>query len=228
LSYQPKPGSNIDLIYHCLSTTFRAYDEIKKILAERYPQVPENSLHTHLKFLCTKKLVAKVAKSGVSHYKLTSTPEPLPQMELIEHKHSVSQCVLDCCKAHVGKRIKSGIIKTQCGNHDADNAPLTLLKRLKDNGYIQLIPDTRPYEYLVLPEIKTLDKMGDIKDKKTPIKDTVTKEEKYNVGKKEKTIADMSIGEIVQGYMTMEVENTRLREALQRIAHELVQIGEIE
>ena len=94
---------------------------------------------------------------------------------------------------------------------------------MSKQGGVQHIDDTYPFQYLVLPEIKIMDRKGLV-----PVKQETKKQEKTQKIEPKDNIADMSIGQIISEHIALKDENRRLREALQRIAHELYQIGEVE
>lgn len=199
---------------------------LKALLKAKYNTVPLESIYTHIKFLKKKNLIS-VTKEG--NTRVFHKIDDDSQLSLIPSKRSPYYrkkwfCVLEYCQQHIGKRIVSRAVVAQCGNSNKDTAPLVALKRLEEAGVIQLIPNTSPYEYLVLPDIKPLTKIpGKIK---TP--SVVQPQKQQNTSMNNHNIANMTMGEILEDYMRLKVENERLREGLQRMGMEFLQLGILE
>jgi hypothetical protein len=223
LAYSPTPESNIYWIYSSLKTKPTSLDKLQDKIRMSHPLIDERSIATHLRFLIKKGLVVKSKENGKNHYaKSNGIVAPA------KTKGTSSTRVLDYCKTMIGKHVDSVSIKLRCGFSKKDTAPATMLGILAKNGYLQKIDGHTPYSYLVLPQIKTCEKIPSAYTK-NPIAKTDEKQISLSPAQTEQVnIANMSMGTILQEYVTLKMENTRLREALQRIAHELVQVGEIE
>lgn len=232
MSYQPKPGSNIETILNAIPKNRAiAYDKLKEILLKNYPDFPIDSIYVHTKFLRNKNLVTIDEENGHKIFSRTGPQqnELLPAVRNTRPADYGSKplCVLHYLQERVGKRVLSRDVQLHCGKNNKDTSPLDALKRLRDAGFIQLIPDTSPYEYLVLPDIKPLSKIprksngnptNSIIQPKTP-----KIEENIN-----KTLANMSISDILSDYVRLQNENQRLKEGLQRMGMEFLQLGILE
>ncbi len=208
--YTPEPGSNIEAVYNAINCEPKTAYEIKQTLKLSNPQVPDNSISTHLRYLVKKDVVIKEG----DEFRRPSDKDSLP----------MTQQILLYCKKHIGQKVTSTRIREELGFKKTESAPASVLGVLQKIGVVQLIPNTRPFEYLILSEIKALDSVPYAKVKKQ--KEIATKESV--VEQRQDDIANLSIGQILTEYVTIKQENLRLREALQRIAHELVQVGELE
>ena len=213
MSYIPTPGSNISQIYDCISDKKQTVDQLANKIQSKYPHIPIGSIHTHLKFLIKKKLV--ILKD---YYYFLSGNKP----ENDNKPQSKSLTVLLYCKSRIGKKVSARKMIDECFDGNAsDTAPATTLKQLALMGGVSRIEGSRPLEYLVLPEIKTIDRISYSKDLTVPKQETTNKIEPND------NISDLSIGQILTEYVALKDENRRLRDALQRIAHELYQVGEV-
>lgn len=224
MSYSPTPGSNISQIFDCVSNKKQTVDQLINKMQSKYPHVPINSVHTHLKFLIKKKLV--ILKDY--YYFLNSD-----EQDSDNKPQSKSLSILFYCKARIGKKVNSReMIDSICDRNIKDTTPATVLKQLYLMGVVRRIEGSRPLDYLVLPEIKTIDRISysanlpAIKQTNKPaIKQTKKVEPKILPND---NISDLSIGQILTEHLALKDENRRLRDALQRIAHELYQVGEVE
>lgn len=228
MSYQPKPGSNIEKILTAITTNRPiSYDNLKLALIKKSADFPTESIYIHIKFLVKKGLVEVSEQNGQKYFSRPGSK----QAELLPVKpaeyRSRSLCVLAYLQRHVGKRVVGRDVQSHCGKTNKDTGPLDALKRLRDEGFIQLIPDTSPYEYLVLPDIKPLSKIPK-KSKGNPTPSIIqpkTPQIEENINK---SLANMSISDILSDYVRLQNENQRLREGLQRMGMEFLQLGILE
>jgi predicted transcriptional regulator len=236
MSYAPKPGSMIDHIFKIIPNNRPVQiSEIKSLLHKKHPHINTTSVSTHLNFLASKGLVFREQSGPSGFYVYSRSPfeTSSKQLDLVETEQaefsmdvSRAKCTLLFCQRHVGKRIVSRKAVEACGKSKKDTAPLEALRKLKETGYIQYIEDTLPYEYLVLPEIKTLTKIPIVNKKTLPSIAQPRQELQPQIPQLlQNNIANMSITDIISEYMTLKHENQRLKESLQRIAVEFVQLG---
>jgi hypothetical protein len=211
LSYSPRPGSNIAQIYACISGKPQTKAEIIAKLQLQTPKFPAASVPEHLRFLIDKALI--VNNDGLFSKPATTSKPPT----------SKSQCYLTYCKKHIGKQVKSKDLATHCCNgNTADTGPAGFLSALAAMNGATRVDEIKPYRYLILPEIKLIDKVTNTKLPATKPPQETQQNVKHN-----DNIADLSIGQILSEYVSMKDENRRLRAALQRIAHELYEVGEV-
>jgi hypothetical protein len=214
--YSPNPQSNIGKIYSVLPINdFHSIALITTNIKERFPTIPLNSIGTHLKFLVKKKVIERRAINGSYAYRMISGK--------IENKRNVRQQILEMIQGRIGKKVSARGLRLLCALDSNNTAPYDILKALSGHNFIQAIPDSNPTEYLVLPEIKTIDKVPKLEKSyeviTTGIKQPEVIEPKLN-------ISDLTIGEIVADYMSLKQENKQLRDSLQRIANEVLQLIE--
>lgn len=227
LSYIPTPGKNIDKIYQLIPLGKKITNsELIKILAKKHPDIPINSLHNHTKFLAVKNLIERVKKDGEFCYRRLVNGKS--KLAALESYPTRSICALNLLQDHIGKRITGKMILEHCYDNKKQGTPYDLLAKLSMAGYLQFIEHTRPKQYLVLPEIKTLDH---IPNNLKPVKLNVSKQEEEIVERDNAEVmkpnfTDMSLGEILDDYMGLKQENQRMKDSLQRIANELFQLIE--
>lgn len=222
MSYLPTLNTNIAKIYDCIPDKTINLTELIELVALKHPAIPSKSIHIHAKFLSVKKLVEKSTKNGTFCYRKINknSPKALP-------KTNRSDCVLLYCKSKIGKKITGAILLKHCFGGKQTSTPFNALKKLSDSGYVQFIDGSKPKAYLILPEIKTIDR---IPYKVKPITSVMVKHkeviEKTNVEVMKTSITEMSIGEILDDYMSLKQENQRMKDSLQRMANELFQLIE--
>jgi len=226
LSYLPKSETHIGKVYKVLSSEFVSAPDLRSVLENRYPNFPSKSLHVHLKFLIKKTLIEKKKISGEVRYRKCETSNNLITSEPVK---SMTSLILAYLKSHIGKKITGRELVNKIYKGKESSLPFDILSKLGKAKYIQVVSGSSPREYLVLPAIKTLDK---IPAKLNPINSLIpaksNKEEKVEQIKTTTiNITDMSIGEILTDYMYLKEENSRLKDSLQRIANEVLLIGEI-
>ena len=238
MDYQPNPNSNISKILNIIPTdSVISLTELKNRLTKKEKSFPLDSVYVHTKFLAKKGIIFIAKIDGENNYSqnknLLDSIAP-SQTEIFKtpinkkKKLSRSKQVLIYCQQHVGKRISSKEVRAKCGKNANDSAPLDNLKRLKDGGYIQLIPDTSPYEYLVLPEIKTIEKIPRNNSLPSVIQKKNHIPEQQTLEKMQSNIANMSLSDIVSDYVRLQQENQRMKDALQRMGMEFLQLGIME
>lgn len=234
MSYEPTPGSNIAKILTAIPPKKEiSYSELKRKLIDTYPDFPADSIYVHTRFLEKKDVLTIQKVDGEKVFKRKIDTPTQNELIPIETKSRPSGwgekplCVLKYCQERVGKRVSSRAIREHCGKNVNDTAPLDALKRLRDGGYIQLIPETSPYEYLVMPDIKPLSKIPKVSNKNptTSVIQPKTPQIEENINK---SLANMSISDILQDYVRIQAENQRLKEGLQRMAMEFIHLGIIE
>lgn len=212
MSYSPTPGSDIAEVYNCITDKPQSIPTILVKLQTKNRKFPTNSISVHLRYLIKKGLVDKTVNGYLRN---NFKPDNKPRSKSLQ--------LLLYCKSKIGKKVNSReMIDSCCNGNIKDTVPATILKQLSLMGVVNRIEGTRPLEYLVLPEIKTIDKISYSKDLTLPKQETIHKIEPND------NIADLSIGQILTEYVALKDENRRLRDALQRIAHELYQVGEVE
>lgn len=228
MSYTPKPDSNIGKIYALIPSNRQI---TKKQLLEtltKETDVPVDSLSVHTRFLNEKNVIKIDVVNGETVYTRSYPTDQKTITKQPENKRGdVMIAVLNYCKEKVGKRIKITDFEEAVGK---DVSVAALLRRLKLGGYIQFIEDTRPYEYLVLPEIKTIDKIPTVNqlEKRDDLPSVINPQRQAAPVVDNNNISNMTVGEILQDYMRLKVENERLREGLQRMGMEFLQLGILE
>lgn len=216
MSYLPTPGSNIAQLYECISEKKQTNVEIINRVRLKHPNFPIPSASIHLRYLIKKKLVIKRNKLFSRNIKNVKIANNVSTAKI-----SKSQCVLQYCKQKIGKKVTSKELVKHCCDRPNDTAPSTALNGLKAMGVVSRIEGTSPYEYLILPEIKIIDNI------RTTLPAIKTQKTIERIEPKD-NIADLSIDQILTEYVSLKDENRRLKEAMQRIAHELFQVGEVE
>jgi len=214
-SYTPMPGSNIALIYELIGDDFITAADLHKSLQKKHPSFPIASVSTHARFLKEKGLIE--TKDG-KYRRLSSVEET-------NSNKPISLQTLEYCKARIGKKITAKeATEVVSPDNLRSSGPATNIRILADSGFLQEIAHTVPRQFLVLPEIKTIDRISrrSIKSPKQELSVQTKSVQKAN------DIANLSIGEILSEFVNLKQENTMLREALQRIAHELQKVGEVE
>ena len=214
MSYLPKEGTNIAKVYDCITDEKQTAAQIMVQIKKSFPAYPLLSVGTHLNYLVKKKVIKKIGAEYILVGGAIQTP---PKQATVKSR------IIEYCNSHIGKKVTSNQIRFELGIVETSSAPNVILKELYGQGGLQLVGDTHPLQYLVLPEIKIVDSKGLV-----PVKKETKKQEKAHKIIPKDNIADMSIGQIISEHIALKDENRRLREALQRIAHELYQIGEVE
>lgn len=214
MSYLPREGTNIAKVYDCITDEKQTHSEIVDQVKKSFPDCPATSVGTHLLFLVKKKAVKKIGNGYLLVGGAIQTP---PKQATIKSR------IIEYCNSHIGKKVTANQVRFELGIVETSSAPNVILKELYGQGGLQLVGDDHPLQYLVLPEIKIVDSKGLV-----PVKKETKKQEKAHKIIPKDNIADMSIGQIISEHIALKDENRRLREALQRIAHELYQIGEVE
>ena len=250
--YVPEPNSNIGLILNNIpKNKVITRTELKKILSKKVKDFPVQSMYVHIKFLKEKNLIFEVKKDNESYYSKTESivnkiahqedffskssfgedsDENNEQLESTEKKSNKSICVLKYCQSKIGKRIISKEVVRHCGKSIKDTAPLDALRRLREAGVIQRIPDTSPHEYLVLPDIKPLNKIPTIlqSQSKNLTNSVIQTNSPPKAKNMHQDLANMTISDILKDYVEVKAENQRLKESLQRMGIEFLQLGILE
>jgi Fe2+ or Zn2+ uptake regulation protein len=232
LSYQPNKNTNIGKIYSIIpSDRSITQTQLKTILAKKWPEIPFDSVYVHFKFLAKKGLIVIQKEKDVTSYIRTSNEQTTMEFKKgKENRGSKQQQLLDYVKQYVGKRISTQQVVLTCGRNLRDNGPRDMLKRLEDSGFIQRIEGTLPIEYLVLPDIKGIDKIPTKRQiKETQPKSVITKQSvPIETNDLQQKIANMTMSEILESFIELKQENLRMKEALQRMGMEFIQLGVLE
>lgn len=236
MDYKPDPNTNIGKIYKYIPFDRKISSKQLKARLLKKTDVPVDSIFVHTRFLAKKGLIEILKEDGEKLFTRTDPDKRSNQLALtnmepdkLERKNwgKRQQATLNYCKEHVGKRIKSSDVVEIVGHTSGVRDQLT---RLRKAGIIQYIQGTSPYEYLVLPEIKTIDKIPTNKQLKNGlVSPSVVKPQTQTAEVNgSQNIANMTMGEILEDYMRLKVENERLREGLQRMGMEFLQLGILE
>ena len=219
MSYIPLPGSNIWKILQVISNEPQSIKEIKNHIDLKYPEVPYNSLHTHLNFLEKKHVIQSNLINGSRCYQLRGSSTSIVNVE-----PSLPYQYLNYLKSRVGETLTAQDLNEHFKRKKSDSLPATLLGKLKAQGGLKLLPNTKPYQYVILPEIEHIIKIdwrrGDTRQKNEVVKSPNIDDTK--------NIASMSIGDILTNYVNLKEENSRLKAVLRRIASELMSEIEID
>lgn len=237
--YSPDPNSNIGQIYAIIPNNKAVTaHELQQILSNINPDFPIKSVNTHLRFLEQKGLVFRQRFEGLSYFSREKGKQKKEvEVEELEPQHFISEVtkgkkmtlggqVLEYCKKYVGKRVSSSAIREYLGA--TNTGYLDILKRLREANVIQLIPNTSPWEYLILPDIKVLDKVPTKKDLGLTNTPSIIHKHENIEPEIKNNIANMSLGDILSEYVVLKQENQRLREALERMGMEFIQLGILE
>ena len=209
MSYTPQKNTNIWKIYQSLTDEFTGVQDIKKKATQLYPDIP-GGFTTHLNFLVGKKLVERRLINELYHYRLIKGES----RELVVSTESLSTQYLNYCKSRVGQTVTAQELCSHFHKKLSDTSPGTILVQLKKMGVVQIVENTRPYQYLILPAIQDIDKVDWSKPKNGEVVKKPPKETN--------DIANMSIGEMLTSYMSLKEENVRLKSVLRRLAAELM------
>ena len=214
MSYTPQPNTNIWKLYQALTTEFQSIKELTAKIVSRFPDFPKGSQSNHLQFLVDKKLVERRMVDNFYHYRLINNQ---PKQEILSlPKDTLTNQYLEYIKSRVGETVTAKQICSHFHRPEKDSAPATILGRLQLMGGIQVIENTKPYQYLVLPEMEKIEKVNWNRNLKTG---QVVKKQPQEP---HKNIDNMTIGEMLTSYMSLKEENMRLRSVLRRLAAELM------
>ena len=214
MSYTPQPNTNIWKLYQALTTEFQSVRELTFKVISQYPDYPKASLASHAIFLVDKKLVERRKIKDLYHYRLIEN-QPI-QENLPSSKLSLPKQYFEYVQNRIGQTVTAKEIRFQFNRKEKDTGPGTVLWRLHSAGCLKLIENTKPYQYLVLPEIEKIEKVD--WNKKLKPNQLIKKQPQ----EPHKDIANMSIAEMLTSYMSLKEENLRLKSVLRRLASELM------
>lgn len=215
MEYKPKPGTAAAQIY----TYLTHQKQSARQLFDQCQDIARKSVDGALRTLINNNLCVRYDEDGISLYSLSNTSKTVkPEMSINEKMTAYLQ-------TQVGMAVKRKDVIAACGQSTSYSS---LWKYATEQNLVQEIPKTKPTEYLIMPAIREINKISYSRPRnKREKKKQELMEPEVKPNGKSIDIANMSLGEILQHYIEVKNENDRLKDALQRIAHELYNIAEI-